>query len=95
VLTYTGLGDPGLEKERLEIFKGGAARVLDDFRRLGVHGGPGGSLALRQQDKGAVAQWEAIRRALRGDPSEVIAPIEIEAAMRGTFMLDRAVRGER
>jgi predicted dehydrogenase/threonine dehydrogenase-like Zn-dependent dehydrogenase len=95
VLVYTGLGDAGLPKERLEIFKGGAALVLDDFRALSVHGGPGGSLALPQQDKGIEAQWTAVVAALRGAPSGVITPGEVEAAMRATFRLDRAVRGER
>ena len=95
VLVYTGLGDPGLAKERLEIFKGGAALVLDDFRSLQVHGGPGGSLTLPQQDKGIEAQWSALVAALRGAPSDVITPGEIEATMRATFRLDRAVRGER
>ncbi len=94
-LVYTGLGDSGLEKERLEVFKGGSAIVLEDFRRLRVHGAPGGSLHLRQQDKGVASQWEEIARALRGQPTTIIAPHEIEAAMRATFLLDRVVRGER
>ena len=95
VLAYTGLGDPGLPKERVEIFKGGAALVLDDFTRLGVCGRTGGSLDLKRQDKGFAAEWEEIRRALRGEPSEVISLREIEDAMRATFALARAVRGER
>jgi predicted dehydrogenase/threonine dehydrogenase-like Zn-dependent dehydrogenase len=94
-LIYTGLGDASLSKERLEIFKGGTAIVLDDFRRLTVHGRVGGSLDLGRQDKGIAAQWEAIECALRGEPSDVITPVEIEAAMRATFRLDRTVRGER
>jgi predicted dehydrogenase len=94
-LLYTGLGDAGLEKERVEIFKGGSALVLDDFRRLLVHGAPGGSMHLRQQDKGIASQWEEVARALRGEPTSMIAPHEVEATMRATFLLDRAVRGER
>jgi predicted dehydrogenase/NADPH:quinone reductase-like Zn-dependent oxidoreductase len=95
VLAYTGLGDAGLPKERLEVFKGGAALVLDDFKSLSVHGGPGGSLTLPRQDKGIDAQWRALVAALRGDPSEGITLAEIEASTRATFRLDRAVRGER
>jgi predicted dehydrogenase len=96
VLAYTGLGDPSLPKERLEIFRGGMALVLDDFRSLAVHGGEGGgSMTLPQQDKGIVAQWEAVGRRLRGRPSDLITLAEVEAAMRATFHLDRAVRGER
>ncbi len=95
VLAYTGLGDPGLVKERLEIFRAGAALVLDDFTRLTVHGGPGGSLDLGGQDKGFAAQWEEIGKALRGSPNELITPAGIEAAMRATFAVERAVRGGR
>jgi predicted dehydrogenase len=95
VLAYTGLGDPSLPKERLEIFRGGMALVLDDFRSLAVHGGAGGSMTLPQQDKGIAAQWEAIGRRLRGLPSDLITLAEVEAATRATFLLDRAVRGER
>ena len=94
-LIYTGLGDPSLPKERLEIFRGGTALVLDDFRRLEVFGRTGGSLDPGGQDKGITAQWEAIGRALRGDSTGLIAPSAIGAAMRATFRLDRAVRGER
>jgi len=93
VLAYTGLGDRGLAKERLEMFRAGAALVLDDFTRLTVHGGPGGSLDLGRQDKGFAAQWEEIGKALRGEPNEVITPAGIEAAMRATFAVERAVRG--
>ncbi len=95
VLVYTGIGAEGLAKERLEVFKGGAALVLDDFRSLSVSGGPGGSLDLARQDKGIAGQWEAIGLALRGQRSEIISLAEIEAAMLATFRLDRAVRGER
>jgi predicted dehydrogenase/threonine dehydrogenase-like Zn-dependent dehydrogenase len=95
VLVYTGLGNAGLPKERLEIFKGGAALLNDDFRALEVHGGPGGTMRLPRQDKGIEAQWGAVVARLRGEPSEVIRLDEIEAAMRATFRLDRAVRGER
>jgi predicted dehydrogenase len=94
-LVYTGLGDPGLPKERLEIVRGGAAIVLDDFRALAVHGGPGGGRTLDRQDKGFAAEWREVAAALRGGPSALITPGEIEAATRATFLLERAVRGER
>jgi predicted dehydrogenase len=35
-LVYSGGGDPKLPKERLEVFGGGVAAVLDDFRVLGI-----------------------------------------------------------
>ena len=95
VLVYTGLGDPGLPKERLEIVRQGAAMVLDDFRALQVHGGPGGGMALDRQDKGFAGEWKEVAAALRGRPSAIITPAEIEAATRATFLLERAVRGER
>jgi len=92
VLVYTGLGDRGLPKERLELFKRGRALVIDDFKSLRVFGASG-SIDLPSQDKGFAAQWDAVARALRGEPSPVIGLDAIEAAMRATFRLDRAVRG--
>jgi predicted dehydrogenase/threonine dehydrogenase-like Zn-dependent dehydrogenase len=94
VLVYTGLGDAGLPKERIEMFRRGRALAIDDFRSLSVHGAAG-SMDLQAQDKGFAAQWEAVGRALRGGPSPVITPEEIETSMRAAFRLDRAVRGER
>ncbi len=95
VLVYTGLGDRGLPKERLELFRRGRALVIDDFRCLEVFGAAGGSIELPVQDKGFAAQWDAVARALRGGSSPLIGLEEIEAAMRVTFRLDRAVRGVR
>jgi len=35
-----------------------------------------------------------VARRLKGQPSDLITLGEVEASMRGTFRLDRAVRGE-
>ena len=74
----------------MEVIHGISESKLD----LILHS-PGGSLDLGKQDKGFAAQWDEIERALRGEANDVIAPSEIEASMRATFALERAVRGER
>ncbi|BEQ16228.1 bi-domain-containing oxidoreductase [Desulfoferula mesophila] len=38
VITYTSVGDPGFSKERLEVFGGGMAGVIDNWRSLGISG---------------------------------------------------------
>jgi predicted dehydrogenase/threonine dehydrogenase-like Zn-dependent dehydrogenase len=52
-LHYVSQGHPGLAKERIEIFGGGQALVLEDFRTLEVYGVPGcRSERRRAADKG-------------------------------------------
>lgn len=56
-LIYTALGNTRLEKERLEVFSGGIAAVMDDFTSLTVHGASGFDWA-GSQDKGHFATLE-------------------------------------
>ena len=70
-LIYTGLGDPGFSKERIEVMSGGGVVVLDEFRSLKFSGLPGRSLNIRTQDKGHRALLAHFIRAVRG--KEVLA----------------------
>ena len=64
---YVSHGSPGLPKERVEVFGGGRAIVLDDFAALEVHGGPGRDGArLRVPDKGHAGALADFHGALRG-----------------------------
>jgi predicted dehydrogenase/threonine dehydrogenase-like Zn-dependent dehydrogenase len=63
---YTTQGDPAFPKERVEVFAGGGVAVLDDFRRLWLHGLPGRSIRGHRQDKGHRALLENFGAALRG-----------------------------
>ena len=66
-IVYAANGDRALPKERVEVFGGGRAAVLDDFRRLELISG-GRRRAERswlRQDKGHAAEWAAFVEAVR------------------------------
>jgi predicted dehydrogenase/threonine dehydrogenase-like Zn-dependent dehydrogenase len=65
-VVYAGGGAPGLGKERIEVFAGGASFVLDDYRRLEVHGLPKERVKTRAVEKGQREQLDNFFRALRG-----------------------------
>jgi predicted dehydrogenase len=63
---YAGHGHPGFPKERVEVFAGGQAMVLDDFSRLEVRG-PAGRVRQRSTgDKGHAALLDHFHRAVTG-----------------------------
>ena len=66
-LVYSGGGDPQLPKERLEVFGGGVAAVLDDFRRLTIHRGGKRHEWKSAQDKGHRAEVARFLAAVRGE----------------------------
>jgi predicted dehydrogenase/threonine dehydrogenase-like Zn-dependent dehydrogenase len=63
-ISYLANGDRAFSKERIEIFGGGAAAVLEDFRSLElVRNGRKETLRSRwHQDKGHRAEWAAFAR---------------------------------
>ncbi len=73
-LTYTANGDKAFPKERLEVFCGGKAAALDDFRSLELakNGQVQKFHSRLRQDKGHQAEWEAFLDALRrGGPPPI------------------------
>ena len=66
-LLYASEGAASLPKERIEVFCGGRAAVLEDFHRLTLHDARGQTDAsLARQDKGQVEMLRAFLAALRG-----------------------------
>lgn len=65
---YVANGDRALSKERLEVFGGGRAAILEDFRRLELLAGGRRSVkrSWLRQDKGHRAEWLAFSQALAG-----------------------------
>jgi predicted dehydrogenase/threonine dehydrogenase-like Zn-dependent dehydrogenase len=66
-LAYSGSGDTRLPKERLELFGGGVAAVLDDFRTLEVYRGGKRRSWKSTQDKGHRAEIARFLAATRGE----------------------------
>lgn len=93
-VVYTAAGDRGLGKERIELFGGGVAASLDDYRTLELHRG-GKTQRERsrlKQDKGHRGEWEAIGRALRAGGEPPIALPSLVATSLATFAAVRALR---
>ncbi len=71
-ITYAANGDPGLEKERLEVLGGGRAVVLDDFRRLTLVSNGKRQVKKSALDKGHRAEMLALVEAVKqGAPSPI------------------------
>jgi predicted dehydrogenase len=87
---YAGNGDPSYPKERLELFAGGTAAVLDDFRSAEIiSGGKSRKNQLSRQDKGHTEELRQFVEALRtGGPM----PISLEELALTSLVSILAVR---
>ena len=92
-LTYTSLGHAGAGKERLEAHWDGRTAVVDDFKRLEVHGVAGPETTRPNPDKGHL---EMLRRFVEHVSGRGDAPIPWEQILdvtRFTLDLDDEARG--
>lgn len=93
-ITYVASGDDSFPKERVEVFGGGAAAVLDDFRRLELlrNGRRKVHKSRLRQDKGHLSEWEAFVGALgKGGPAP-LAFHDIAATTLTTFRIIESLR---
>ena len=84
-VTYVANGDRALGKELVELFGGGLAARMDDYRTLTVRQGSKSDnrTARLRQDKGHAGEWEALVGFLRG---QVAAPMEFSAIHHSTLV---------
>ncbi len=97
-ISYLASGDRAFSKERLEIFGGGSAAVLEDFRRLElVRGGRKEIIRSRwRQDKGYRAEWTAFSHAVRNRGDLPIRFEDLVCSTLTTFRIEEALAsGER
>ena len=95
-LIYTGSGDTAVAKERVEVFAGGRAAVLDDFRVLTLAAGGKTVETKSTQDKGHTAQLTAFLAAVRGERDAPIPEDQlIEVSMATIAILDSLRSGDR
>lgn len=80
---YWANGDASQPKERIEVYSGGRAAVLDDFRRLDLHaGGKTETKRRRAQNKGFAEEARAFAEACRnGEP-----PIGLDSLIDTTLV---------
>jgi polar amino acid transport system substrate-binding protein len=93
VVAYLAEGDRALGKERVEIFGGGSAFVLEDFRRAFLYrGGREEVLKLRAQDKGQAAQARAACAVVEGRAPAPHTLEELANTTRATFRIRESLR---
>ena len=97
-ISYLASGDRSFSKERLEIFGGGSAAVLEDFRRLElVRGGRKEIIRSRwRQDKGYRAEWVAFSDSIRTPGDLPIRFEDLVCSTLATFRIEESLAsGER
>jgi predicted dehydrogenase len=92
-VAYLAGGDRALPKERIEVFGGGRAAVIDDFRSVTTsQGGKVRTRKLRRQDKGHQAEIEAFARAVTTGGPPPIPWSEIRAVTLASFLAVQSLR---
>ena len=95
-VAYLSEGDKSLAKERVEIFGGGRAFVLDDFRRATLYkDGREEQVALKTQDKGQQEQVRAVCASVLQGGAALISYDELAATTRATFRVLDSLRERR
>lgn len=88
-INYFANGDKSLPKERVEVFGGGVAAVLDNFRALQWHAG-GKRKQIRSyytQNKGQRGEWEYFRDAVKNNRSPGMTLDEMAAVSISSFSI--------
>ena len=90
---YAANGNRSFPKESLEVFGGGLAARLDDFRELTIHSGSKRThiRSRLSADKGHRALWEALALHLTGTAPPPMTWEEIEASTHATLAAYRSL----
>lgn len=95
-IVYTALGDTSLPKERIEVFAGGRAAVLDDFQTLTLAADGRKKSSSAAQDKGHKQQMQAfVAAVLLGGPAPVDEAELIETTAATIAVLESLRSGTR
>jgi predicted dehydrogenase/threonine dehydrogenase-like Zn-dependent dehydrogenase len=92
-ISYLANGDRAFSKERVEVFGGGSAAVLEDFRRLElVRDGRKETIHSRwRQDKGHRGEWAAFVQAVQQQNRSPIPLEELICSTLATLRVDESV----
>lgn len=93
-VTYVANGDKKFSKEVVEVFGGGLSARLEDFRTLNVKRGVGGvrRTARLRQDKGHVAEWQALVAYLTGKGPHPMPFEDVVTSTAATLSALRSLR---
>lgn len=92
-ISYLANGDRAFSKERIEVFGGGSAAVLDDFRRMEfVRNGRKELIRSRwRQDKGHRDEWAAFVQSVLHQSEAPIPFEELACSTLATLRIDQSV----
>ena len=88
-ILYTSLGNGGLGKERVELFCGGAAGVIDDWNKGGMHGARPEKFS--GSGKGHAEEVDAFLEAVKKGGPPPIAHEVLVRVTRATFQVHEAL----
>jgi predicted dehydrogenase/threonine dehydrogenase-like Zn-dependent dehydrogenase len=92
-IAYTAGGDRALPKERVEVFGGGRAGVIDDFREHTLYAdGKADRSQATQQDKGHLSEIEAFAAAVGGRGPAPISWEELRSVSAAAILASRSIR---
>jgi len=91
-ILYTAQGDTALAKERVEVFAGGAAFVIDDFRALSVVEDGSSRDHTMTQDKGQTAALQAFVGAVSVGGTAPIDEVELIETSAATVAVMESLR---
>lgn len=95
-IVYTALGDTSLPKERIEVFCGGRAAVLDDFQTLTLAAEGRKKSSTAAQDKGHKQQVQAfVAAVLSGGPAPIDEAELIETSAATIAVVESLRSGQR
>lgn len=95
-IVYTASGDTSVSKERIEMFRGGRAAILDDFQSLTLAADGKQTNQSASQDKGHKLQIAAFVKAVtNGGPAPIDEDALINVTAATIAVLDSLRSGER
>ncbi len=91
-LIYTDLSGPGIPKERIEIFSGESAIIIDDFMRIQTSGFDFGNKILYEQDKGHKNEINSIINCYLGNQPPLVNVDDALKAMELCFKTIESIK---
>jgi predicted dehydrogenase len=91
-VVYTSLGDTALAKEYIEMFAGGRAATLDDFRTLSLAADGRVKSSSANQDKGHKQQLAAFVKSITENDGVPIDPAELIETSAATIAVLESLR---
>jgi predicted dehydrogenase/threonine dehydrogenase-like Zn-dependent dehydrogenase len=91
-LIYTDLNGPKMSKERIEIYSGDSAIIIDDFLKFNTSGFDFGNLLLNEQDKGHKDEVENIIHSNLGSKDALVSVDDALKSMEIVFKVIKSIK---